>query len=100
MAVISVGDLSGDLAARLKVRAARHGRSMEAEVRAILTETLGRGEDDRPNLGQAIRERFAAQGGAELDIPDRRNMPRSISIELDEHFADFLARAVASGRCR
>lgn len=48
MATISVRDLDEDVAARLKVRAARHGRSMEAEVRAILTETLDRGEDDQP----------------------------------------------------
>ena len=76
MAAISVRNLNEDVAARLKVRAARHGRSMEAEVRAILTESLVGGEDDRPNLGQAIRERFAEFGDVELDIPARQDMPR------------------------
>lgn len=80
MAAISVRDLNEDVAARLKVRAARHGRSMEAEVRAILTESLAGGEDDRRNLGQAIRERFAALGGVALDIPDRRDMPRAADL--------------------
>lgn len=79
MAAISVRDLDEDVAARLKVRAARHGRSMEAEVRAILTESLT-GEDDRPNLGEAIRERFAQLGGVELDIPARRDMPRAADL--------------------
>lgn len=80
MAAISVRDLNEDVAARLKVRAARHGRSMEAEVRAILTESLADGEDDRPNLGQVIRERFAELGGVELDIPVRRDTPRAADL--------------------
>ena len=80
MAAISVRDLNEDVAARLKVRAARHGRSMEAEVRAILTDILAGGEDDRPNLPQAIRERFADIGGVELEIPPRRDMPRAADL--------------------
>lgn len=80
MAAISVRDLNEDVAARLKVQAARHGRSMEAEVRVILTESLADREDDRPNLGQAIRERFAELGGVELDIPARRDMPRGADL--------------------
>lgn len=80
MAAISVRDLDEDVAARLKVQAARHGRSMEAEVRAILTESLAGGGDDRPNLGQAIRQRFAELGGVELDVPDRRDMPRPADL--------------------
>lgn len=80
MAAISVRDLNEDVAARLKVRAARHGRSMEAEVRAILTESLTDGEDDRPNLGQMIRERFAELGGVELGMPVRRDAPRAADL--------------------
>jgi plasmid stability protein len=77
MVAISVRDVNEDVAARLKVRAARHGRSMEAEVRAILTDILADGEDDRPNVAQAIRERFAEAGGVDLDIPARRDMPHA-----------------------
>lgn len=80
MAAISVRDLNEDLAARLRVQAARHGRSMEAEVRAILAESLADDEEDRPNLGQAIRERFAQLGGVQLDIPARENMPRAADL--------------------
>ena len=80
MAAISVRDLNEEVVARLKVQAARHGRSMEAEVRAILTDSLAGGEDDGPNLGQAIRERFAELGGVELDIPARRDRPRAAEL--------------------
>ena len=40
MASLSVRNLDDDLVARLKLRAARHGHSAEAEVREILRQTL------------------------------------------------------------
>ncbi len=80
MAAISVRDLDEDVAGRLKVRAARHGRSMEAEVRAILTDAVTAGDEERLNLAQAIRERFASIGGGELAIPPRRDMPRAADL--------------------
>ena len=80
MAAISVRDLDEDVAGRLKVRAARHGRSMEAEVRAILTDAVTTGDEERLNLAQAIRERFASIGGVDLDIPSRRDMPRAADL--------------------
>lgn len=79
MAAISVRDLDEDVAARLKVRAARHGRSMEAEVRAILTGAVIEAVDERPNLAQAIRQRFADIGG-EVLIPPRSDMPRAADL--------------------
>lgn len=77
MAAISVRDLDEEVAGRLKMRAARHGRSMEAEVRAILSDAVAEDENDLPNLAQAVRERFAAVGGVDLEIPLRREMPRA-----------------------
>ena len=73
-------DLDEDVANRLKVRAARHGRSMEAEVRAILTDAVTAREDEQLNLAQVIRERFAAVGGVELEIPPRQDMPRAADL--------------------
>jgi plasmid stability protein len=40
MASLSVRNVDEDLVARLKRRAARHGRSAEAEMREILRQTL------------------------------------------------------------
>lgn len=80
MAAISVRDLDEQVAARLKVQAARHGRSMEAEVRAILTDAVAMVEKDQLNLAQAIRERFAALGGIELEPPPRPDLPRAADL--------------------
>ena len=77
MAAISVRHLDEDVAGRLKMRAARHGRSMEAEVRAILTDAVADDGDQQVNLAQAIRERFAGVGGVDLVTPPRRDMPRA-----------------------
>ena len=45
MAAVSIRDLDDDVKDRLRVRAARNGRSMEAEIRAILTAAVS--EPDR-----------------------------------------------------
>lgn len=80
MAAISVRDLDNDVASRLKVRAARHGRSMEAEIRAILTDAVVAVDDEQVNLAQAVRERFVAIGGVDLDVPSRQDMPRAAHL--------------------
>lgn len=80
MAAISVRDLDEEVAGRLKVRAARHGRSMEAEVRAILTDAVAVEEDEHFNIAQAIRQRFGAIGGVELEAPPRQDMPRAADL--------------------
>jgi len=41
MAVLNIRNLSNAVHKRLRIRAARNGRSMEAEARAILTEVCG-----------------------------------------------------------
>jgi plasmid stability protein len=52
----------------VRVRAAHHGRSMEAELRAIVTEALEQDEERGAlNLAEAIRRRFAPLGGVELE---------------------------------
>jgi plasmid stability protein len=81
MAAISVRDLDDDVAARLKVLAARHGWSMEAEVRAILTHAVATVEGDRLNLAQAVRERVGAIGGVDLKLPPRSDLPRAPDLE-------------------
>ncbi len=80
MAAISVRDLDEDVAARLKVRAARNGRSMEAEVRAILTGAVVGTQAQRPNLAQVIQQRFAAVGGADLPGQPRTDLPRAAEL--------------------
>jgi plasmid stability protein len=66
MTTLTIRNVDPALKEELRVRAARHGRSMEAELRHILKEALG-GEKRRAelNLAEAIRRRFLPLGGVE-----------------------------------
>jgi antitoxin FitA len=59
MAQLIVRDLENDIKARLKRRAERHGRSLEAEVRDILRDAVKNDSTDGPGLGTRIASRFA-----------------------------------------
>jgi antitoxin FitA len=78
---LTVRGLDPGLKERLRLRAARHGRSMEAEARAILREALATATTPASGaeLVSAIRRRFAPLGGADLELPPRgpgREPPR------------------------
>jgi antitoxin FitA len=61
-----------ELHARLKASASDHGRSMEAEARARLRESLaGETPAPRQTLGEAVRAVFGSLGGVEFELPDR-----------------------------
>ena len=66
MASITIRNLDDPLKARLRVRAAQNGRSMEEEVREILRATLTKPKPQAKNLAETIHQRFAAFGGVEL----------------------------------
>lgn len=68
---VTVRGLAPELKARLRVRAAHHGRSMEAEARAILEAALAAPEEDPTDLATFARSLFAPLGGAELELPPR-----------------------------
>ncbi len=80
MATLTVRGLDDATKTRLRVRAARHGRSMEAEVRAILEDALP-SEPTTGGLGSRIHARFAAIGGVDLDLPTRRELPRAADLQ-------------------
>ncbi len=67
MTTLTIRNVDAALKERLRLRAARHGRSMEAELRSILHGALDEDEDRTPNLAEAIRRRFAPLGGVELE---------------------------------
>jgi plasmid stability protein len=80
MATLTIRNLDQAVKERLRIRAAEHGRSMEAEARRILQTALG--ESPRAperNLYERIHARFAALGGVDLELPPRtpvREPPR------------------------
>jgi antitoxin FitA len=81
MATLTIRGLDPVTHARLRVEAARHGRSMEAEVRAILQERLALGPAER-GLGSRIRARFQGLEG-DLELPDRSaELPRAAEFDL------------------
>ncbi len=68
MASITIRNLDDDLKARLRVRAAKRGRSMEEEAREIIRGALSERRRNVRSLAAAIRRRFADLGG--VDLPD------------------------------
>lgn len=71
MQSIVIRRLDDSVKTRLRVRAARHGRSMEEEARAILKAALSGPARSRKDAVERIHARFAAAGGFEL-----RELPR------------------------
>ena len=75
MASITIRKLDDAIKARLRVRAARKGRSMEEEARQILRQALTGGQEEDGNWVRSITSRFRELGGVELE-PPRRQPPR------------------------
>jgi plasmid stability protein len=80
MASIIIRNLAADVKERLRIRAARHGHSMEAEARAILRSALDRPER-RESLTSIMRELFGAHAGIDLQLPPREPGPNPPSFE-------------------
>lgn len=74
MATLTIRNLDDDLKSTLRVQAARHGQSMEEEVRGILRQALAKSAP-ATGLGQRLASRFQMVG-AELPIP-ARSLPRT-----------------------
>ncbi len=71
MASITIRNLDDDVKARLRVFAARQGRSMEDAAREILRAALASRRPAPPNLIESVRRRFASVGGVDLPIAPR-----------------------------
>lgn len=76
MASIVVRGLDESVKQHLAARAKEHGRSMEAEVRHILTQA-----SSRPHIGLALLEAARAAGSTdELLVPERSDEARSVDF--------------------
>ena len=73
---VSIRNLDEKVRDRLRRRAAEHGRSMEAEMRAILVAAVREPGDDQSLLG-ALTNRFSELGGIDLDLAGRHETPRA-----------------------
>jgi antitoxin FitA len=81
MSAILIRQLDNAIKAKLRLRAAQHGRSMEAEAREILKTTLLRPLRTQSKLADRIHERFAALGGFDLPAIPREPMRKPPSFE-------------------
>lgn len=66
MGSLNVRNLSDDTHKALRIQAARHGRSMEAEVRAILDEAMK--PRKQPGLGSMLAAIGRDFDGVDLDL--------------------------------
>ncbi|WP_031359511.1 FitA-like ribbon-helix-helix domain-containing protein [Caballeronia sordidicola] len=76
MATLTIRNLDEQVKALLRVEAARHGRSMEEEVRVILQNALA-GTANVTGFGSRVHQRFASLADKGLTIPDRTEQPRA-----------------------
>lgn len=81
MANLTIRNLNEEVKARLRIKAAEHGRSMEEEVRHILRQAVALQDKEERGLGSRIVNRFSAVGGCELPSPERSETPRSPDFE-------------------
>ena len=81
MASLVIRDLDEGIKTRLRVQAAEHGRSMEAEARLILSTALS-GRRPTRGLGSYIRDSFADLEQAELEIPPRSEPAQAADLGI------------------
>lgn len=74
MAQLLVRNLDDDVKAKLQLRARRHGRSTEEEVRDILRTAVREEGAPLAPLGSRLRARFA-RIGTDAEIPEMRGQP-------------------------
>ncbi len=81
MPVLTIRNVSPEVRDYLRKTAAEHGRSMEAEVRAILERAMRHGQTRPGETARRIHERFAALGGADdLPLPGKAALENPVSF--------------------
>ena len=83
MATLTIRNLDEHVRQELRLRAARHGRSMEEEVRTILRDSIqndAESQAETPGLGTRIQQHFAPLGGVELELPQRTSLAESANF--------------------
>jgi plasmid stability protein len=81
MATVTVRGLENEVKEKLRVRAARNGRSMEAEVRALIEAAVTGPDDQERGLASQIRRDLEGLDLPDLPEPDRSEMPRFVVFE-------------------
>jgi len=72
MATLTIRQIDERTKRRLRMRAADHGRSMEAEAREILKSAVALQSGASSNLVESIRKHLKGVGGVDLPIVPRQ----------------------------
>jgi antitoxin FitA len=80
MASMTIRDLDDRLKAKLRLRAAHHGRSMEEEAREILRTALATRRSSNESIVARIRARIEPLGGIDLEIAPRELMRAPVGL--------------------
>lgn len=67
MASLTIRNLDDRVKTRIRLRAAKHGRSMEEEARRLLSLAVDAPSSDEAGLATSIRRRFAPLGELKLE---------------------------------
>lgn len=79
MSAVTVRNIPDSIHRALKIRAAEHGRSTEAEIREILKEAVQ--SPDRVKVGTALAEFGVRFGGVDLGLERDQSPARPVSFE-------------------
>lgn len=77
MAAVTVRNIPDRIHRALKLRAARHGRSTEAEIRAILEAAV----QPKLGVGSALKSLGQAVGGVDLELQRDGTPTRGVEFE-------------------
>lgn len=79
MATVTIRNLPDEVHRAIRLLAAQHGRSTEAEIRGILTQSVQ--SEERVRIGSELRRYAEKIGGAELEIGRDREPIEVASFE-------------------
>jgi len=78
---MTIRDIDDRLKARLRLRAAYHGHSMEEEAREILRTALSTSRSPNGSLVDSIRARVEPLGGIELKLAPREPIREPVNLD-------------------
>jgi plasmid stability protein len=81
MASMTIRDIDDRLKAKLRLRAAHHGHSMEEEAREILRTALSTSRSPNGSLVNCIRARIEPLGGIALKIAPREPIHEPVNVD-------------------
>jgi plasmid stability protein len=83
MGTLTIRKLDERVKAKLRVRAAENGRSMEDEVRGILAAAVSSSVEKPTNVYAAIRQRLAQAGIVGVDLSEVERGPMREPVAFD-----------------